>query len=154
MSSYYTKSSRRDRRRNKSYSIKKTGIKDEYIDRQIIAIHRAIAIKLLANLTLVEQVKLRLATFRELGKLNYSQFINWYSIIEMIDEPETFLNAMIEDSPYMRKLRRKTHSLVFFPKKSGRQRLSKMRLVTLRLLMFCYSNSITEKRCLTSKKAT
>ncbi|REL32551.1 hypothetical protein DXX94_00420 [Thalassotalea euphylliae] len=88
--------------------MKKTGIKDENIDRQIIAIHKAIAIKLLARTELLEQVKQRLKDNRELGKINYSQFINWYSIIEMIDDPETFINAMTEDTPYMRKIRRKT----------------------------------------------
>lgn len=98
----------RNKRRNKPYAIKKTGIKDENIDRQIIAIHRAIAEKLLAHLELAEQVKTRLEKQRDEKKIRYSHFINWYSILELIDQPEVFMNAMTEDTPQMRRLRRKT----------------------------------------------
>ena len=98
----------RPNRRNKPYSIKKAGIKDENIDRQIIAIHRAIAVKLLANPDLVEQIKNRLEQQRDDKKIGYGQFINWYSTLELIDQPEVFINAMTEDSPQMRRLRRKT----------------------------------------------
>lgn len=94
--------------KNRRYSIKKTSIKDENIDRQIIAIHQAIAEKLLADVALVEQIKNRLEAQREQGKIGYGQFINWYSILELIDQPSVFTKAMIEDTPKMRRLRRNT----------------------------------------------
>ncbi|WP_286232678.1 hypothetical protein [Thalassotalea sediminis] len=98
----------KQQKRRKPYSIKKTGIKDEYIDRQITAIHKVIADKLLANLSLAEQVKSRLETQRNEGKISYGHFINWYSILELIDQPSVFIQAMTEDTPKMRKLRRRT----------------------------------------------
>lgn len=99
---------RRKKNRNKPYSIKKTSIKDENIDRQIIAIHQVIANKLLKHLTLAEKIKERLKQQRDDGKIGYREFINWYSILELIDEPAVFINAMTEDTPQMRRLRRKT----------------------------------------------
>ncbi|QBF83555.1 hypothetical protein EXU30_13275 [Shewanella maritima] len=95
-------------RRNRPYSIKKTSIKDENIDRQIIVIHRAIAHKLLKQPELAEQVKARLEAQREEGKLGYSHYITWVSALELIDQSEVFINALTEDSPKMRKLRRRT----------------------------------------------
>ena len=50
------KSNKRDR----PYRVKKTGIKDENIDRQILVLHQAIAAKLLAEPALLEQVKAKL----------------------------------------------------------------------------------------------
>lgn len=100
-----------DRRRNKkrkNYSVKKRGMKDENIDRQITVIHRAIAEKLIANPELVEQVRDKLVSRREQGKLSYGQFITCFSMLELIDKPEEFIQHMTEDSLQMRKLRRKT----------------------------------------------
>jgi len=97
-----------NKRKNRPYAIKKTGIKDENIDRQIIAIHKAIAEKLLTNNKLVKQVTLKLTHQREQGTLGYGQFINWISILELIDQPIEFIEAMTEDTPKMRRLRRKT----------------------------------------------
>ncbi|REL35570.1 hypothetical protein [Thalassotalea euphylliae] len=97
-----------NKRRKKPYAIKKTSIKDENIDRQIIAIHHAIAKKLLADTHCVQKVKNKLEQQLDEKKIRYSHFINWYSILEMIDQPEVFLNAMIEDTPQMRRLRRNT----------------------------------------------
>lgn len=101
-------SQNRNRRRNKPYAIKKTGIKDENIDRQIIAIHRAIAEKLLADLSLIEIIKSRLEQQRQQNKIGYGHFIHWYSILELSDQADVFINAMTEDSQQMRRLRRKT----------------------------------------------
>ena len=99
---------RSNHRKNRPYSIKKTGIKDENIDRQIIAIHRAIAEKLLADHSLAVKVKEKLEKQREEKTIRYSHYINWISILELIDQPEVFLQGMTEDTPYMRKIRRKT----------------------------------------------
>lgn len=101
-------SHQRRNKKHRPYSIKKTGIKDENIDRQIIAIYKAVAHKLLANQALVEQIKHRLESQREQGMIGYSQFICWLSILEIIDDTEAFIKAMTEDTPKMRRWRRKT----------------------------------------------
>ncbi len=44
-------------KRNKAYQIKKTGIKDTYIDKQILILHIAIANKLLNHPELIDSVK-------------------------------------------------------------------------------------------------
>lgn len=101
-------SRQRNKKRNRPYAVKKTGFKDENIDRQIMAIHNAIAQKLLKHPDLVDGVKLRLESQRDEGKIGYGQFITWYSVLELFDKPQTFIEAMIEDSQKMRRLRRKT----------------------------------------------
>ena len=99
----------RDRnKRQRPYQIKKTGIRDENIDRQILAIHRAIVDKLLLNPHLLEQVKAQLEERKALGRLPYSQYITWYSIVDSFANPEIFQQAVLEDSPKMRKYRRNT----------------------------------------------
>ena len=98
----------RNKKRNRPYAVKKTGFKDENIDRQIIAIHNAIAQKLLKQPELVDGVKQRLEMQRDEGKIGYGQFITWYSILELFNKPETFVEAMVEDTAKMRRMRRKT----------------------------------------------
>lgn len=94
--------------KHRPYQIKKTGIKDENIDRQILVIHNAIADKLISNPDLVEQVKIQLEHRKKLGRLNYSQYITWCCILELIDSPDRLRKAMLEDTPKMRKYRRNT----------------------------------------------
>ena len=93
---------------NRPYQIKKTGIKHRYIDSQILVIHAAIADKLIQHPELIEQVLQQLEQRKELGRINYSQYITWYSILELINSPQSFKQAILEDSPKMRKFRRNT----------------------------------------------
>ncbi|WP_416308453.1 hypothetical protein [Neptunicella sp. SCSIO 80796] len=95
-------------KRTRPYQIKKTGIKDENIDRQIRAIHRAMAEKILSRPELIEQINERLENNKDNGMLTYGQYISWFSILELIDQPEVFINAILEDTPKMRRLRRNT----------------------------------------------
>jgi hypothetical protein len=100
-------------RKNRPYRVKKTGAKDENVDRQITAIHKAIAIKLLQDHQIgkneyIDQVFATLEVRRDEGRMGYGEFLTWWSMLEMIEQPEVFLNAMIEDSARMRKLRRRT----------------------------------------------
>jgi hypothetical protein len=95
-------------RKHRNYPIKKTAIKDENIDRQILAIHAAITKKLLADPSLVEQVFQRLKERREVRRIGYAEYITWYSLLELIDEPNSFMQGMLEDTPRMRKYRRRT----------------------------------------------
>ena len=93
---------------NRPYQIKKTGIKHRYIDSQILVIHAAIADKLIQHPELIEQVLQQLEQRKELGRINYSQYITWFSILEQINTPKIFKQAILEDSPKMRKFRRNT----------------------------------------------
>ncbi|MDC2890539.1 hypothetical protein Q4575_12240 [Psychrosphaera sp. 1_MG-2023] len=99
--------------RKRSYQVRKTGVKDENIDRQITVIHSAIALKLVsANLkgddAYIKQVLAVLEQRRDEGRMGYGAFLTWWSIMELIDQPDVFVAAIVEDSPRMRKLRRRT----------------------------------------------
>lgn len=54
-------------KQHRPYRVKKTGIKDENIDRQILVLHQAIAAKLLTEPDLLEQVKAKLEERRDNG---------------------------------------------------------------------------------------
>lgn len=95
-------------KKNRPYRVKKTGIKDENIDRQILVLHQAIANKLLAEPDLLEQVKAKLEERRDNGQLGYGAYMHWVSVLELYAEPEQFCAGITEDSPYLRKLRRRT----------------------------------------------
>jgi len=92
----------------KPYRVKKTGIKDENIDRQILVLHQAIANKLLANPELLPQVRHTLSQRQEQGQMSYAAFIHWWSVLELYAQPEQFMLGITQDSPYLRKLRRQT----------------------------------------------
>lgn len=94
--------------RNKPYRVRKTGIKDENIDRQILVLHQAIATKLLAEPALLEQVAHKLEQRRDNGQLGYGAYMHWVSVLELYQQPEQFYRGITEDSPYLRKLRRRT----------------------------------------------
>ncbi len=96
------------RNKNRNYQIKKRGIKDDYIDRQISVIHEAIVDKLIANPELVAQVQSRLDHKREEGTIRYGAYITWTSILELYDDKEAFRRGILEDSHQMRRLRRTT----------------------------------------------
>lgn len=98
--------------RRRSYQVKKTGIKDENIDRQILVIHRAIAIKLVADHQgqgeLIASVKAKLEQRREQGRMGYGEYLTWLSALEIIADTDAFIAAVCEDSARMRKFRRRT----------------------------------------------
>lgn len=103
------------KRRNNSrkpYRTRKFGIKDENIDRQILVLHRAMCEKLIGDSKndglLLQQVKSGIEHKYELGQLQYGAYITWMSALELIDNPIMFLDAVLENSARMRKLRRKT----------------------------------------------
>lgn len=98
----------RSRLRNRAYQIKKNGIKDDYIDKQILAIHYAIVTKMLENPHLVAQVVNTLNERRDTGKIGYGAYITWVSLLELIDEPATFSAGILDYSAKMRRFRRKT----------------------------------------------
>ena len=115
---------RQSKKRNRPYAVKKTGFKDENIDRQIMAIHKKIAHKLLEQPELIEQVKQRLEQQRDDDKIGYGQFITWYSILELANQPDAFIAAMVEDTSKMRRLRRKTPFVGILTEEERQQALS------------------------------
>lgn len=96
------------RHTNRSYRVSKRSIKDDYIDRQITVLHQAMAIKLLAHPEMLVKVHTTLETYRETGRLSYSGYITWLSLLELYQEKEQFVQRIIEDSAQMKRLRRIT----------------------------------------------
>ena len=95
-------------RRPRRQENKRTGLKNENIDRQILVLHRAMAEKIIQFPELVEKVEQKIQQRYEEGKLHYGGYLTWLSIIEHHNEPEIFLQSILEDSVRMRKLRRRT----------------------------------------------
>ncbi|QBY05931.1 hypothetical protein E2K93_16865 [Thalassotalea sp. HSM 43] len=95
-------------KKHRPYQVKKSGIKDEYIDKQIIVLHAAMAHKLLSEPQLLEQVQQTLEQRRETGRIGYGAYITWVSILEMYHQPDVFIKEMTRDDAKMRRLRRKT----------------------------------------------
>jgi hypothetical protein len=96
------------KKKTRLYSIKKSSFRDENIDRQIVAIHQAIAQKVLTNHQLANEVTERLDNWKEAGRIHYGGYITWISILDLLEEPPEFIKAMTEFTHQMRKLRRKT----------------------------------------------
>ncbi len=104
---------KRQQKKKRSYRVSRTGIKDENIDRQITAIHKAIALKLLARFeqgdsTYIAMVEKTLEARRDEGRMGYGEFLTWSSLLEIIEQRDNFLEGMLEDSLRMRKFRRRT----------------------------------------------
>ncbi|NMP31345.1 hypothetical protein HII17_07205 [Thalassotalea sp. M1531] len=96
------------RKSNRNYQIKKRGVKDDYIDKQITAIHQAIVEKLIVQPELIVQVQQRLDDKREQGSIGYGAYITWTSILELYDDQEAFRQGILEDTQQMKRLRRTT----------------------------------------------
>lgn len=103
---------RQPHKKTRPYRVKKTGIKDENIDRQILVLHKAMALKLIADHkaqgTLVEQVQQNLDERRDEGRMGYGEYLTWSSALSFIEDEQSFINAVCEDSQRMRKFRRRT----------------------------------------------
>lgn len=97
-----------NKKNRRGYQIKKRGVKDDYIDKQITVIHQAIADKLLREPELIKEVQARLDKKREEGTLGYGAYITWTSILELYDDRSAFLEGMLEQSSQMKRLRRST----------------------------------------------
>lgn len=91
---------------DKPYNLRKSGLKEKFIDRQILAIHKAIVVKLLKQPELHQQVFDKIEERRENGKLRHGGYLTWYCLMENIHDHKMFADGVLEDSPKMRKLRR------------------------------------------------
>lgn len=81
---------------------------NDAVDKQILALHKAMADKLLAEPTLRQQILHTLEMRYQSGQLRYSAYIHWFSILDQLNHPEVFLAELLSDSERMRKLRRRT----------------------------------------------
>lgn len=100
---------RQKRNNRRPYQIKKTTIRDDFIDKQILAIHKAMAKKVLAKPELIEQVKESLEQKREQGRMGYGAYLTWFSLLDIApSDPKAFYDGVIEYDKRMRKLRRNT----------------------------------------------
>lgn len=100
--------SQKDRRQNRGYQVRKTSVKDEFIDKQILAIHAAMVEKLIQHPELHQQVFDTLEQRLETGRLRYGGYMTWFSLMDNIEDTALFRKGVLENSPRMRKLRRST----------------------------------------------
>ncbi|WP_448568177.1 hypothetical protein [Thalassotalea ganghwensis] len=100
--------SQRNNKKHRPYKVSKRSIKDDYIDKQITVIHFAMAKKLVNHPELLPQVHQTLTSYRENGRLSYSGYITWLSILELYDDSEQFIQGVVEESAQMKRLRRST----------------------------------------------
>lgn len=82
--------------------------KYENIDRQISAIHTAMAHKLIAQPELRLQVIQTIENRYANGQLRHGGYLMWICLMENIDDHQGFLDAVLADTPQMKKLRRRT----------------------------------------------
>lgn len=114
-------------RRNKPerpYHSRRSGLKEKFIDRQILAIHKAIVVKLLQHPELHQQVFDKIEARREAGKLRHGGYLTWYCLMENIGDKKLFAEGVLEDSPKMRKLRRSSPFVGILTEEERQQALS------------------------------
>lgn len=83
-------------------------MQQNFIDQQILDLHKAIAEKLLASPELINKVKITLNERYENGTMHYGAFLTWNCLLEQINDKGLFLKGMLDNSDTMRKYRRKT----------------------------------------------
>lgn len=94
--------------KDKGYRLRKSGLKEKFIDRQILAIHRAIVEKLIISPHLHQGVFDTIEARKKEGRLGYGAYLTWFCLMEDIDNHDAFRKGVLEDSPRMNKLRRRT----------------------------------------------
>ena len=98
----------RSRKLNRGFNRRKNSVKDELIDRQVLAIHVAMVEKLLKHPELHQQIFDTLENRLALGKLRYGAYMTWFSLMDNIHDEHMFRSGVLENSPRMKKLRRTT----------------------------------------------
>jgi hypothetical protein len=99
MSYQGTRNRQRDRPKN---------AQQENIDKQILCLHEAMAEKLITNHGYIPQVLETISSRYESGKMAYGGYLFWTSLMEYIDQPEIFLQTLLENSATIQKYRRQT----------------------------------------------
>ncbi|MFT4940822.1 MAG: hypothetical protein ACI88A_003881 [Paraglaciecola sp.] len=78
------------------------------IDRQIFALHQAMAIKLIAHPELVPAILETIEQRYARGQMRHGAYLTWSCLMENISDTEVFLDDLLEDSATMRSLRRQS----------------------------------------------
>jgi len=74
----------------------------------IAALHKRMAQKLIAQPDLFAKVENTLKSRYEAGMLRHGAYLNWECVLALKSDPEAFMEALLDDSPTMLKLRRRT----------------------------------------------
>ncbi|RDV24261.1 hypothetical protein DXV75_14685 [Alteromonas aestuariivivens] len=82
--------------------------KQTIIDRQILALHTAMADKLLSQPQLFEQVHQVLVQRAENKLISYGSWLMWTGILELKNDPSAFRAALLATDERTAKLRRRT----------------------------------------------
>jgi hypothetical protein len=82
----------------KRQRVRPKNAQQENIDKQILCLHKAMAEKLLANHNYIPQVIETISTRYESGKMGYGGFMFWTSLMEYIDQPDIFMQTILENS--------------------------------------------------------
>ena len=77
-------------------------------DHRILQLHAAMVDKIIAQPELIDQIKVTLDNRLEMGKIRHGGHLTWHCILELITHPRAFKEAVLADTPHMRRLRRKT----------------------------------------------
>lgn len=96
------------RKPNHGFNRRKNSVKNELIDRQVLVIHIAMVEKLLKHPELHQQIFDTLEGRLALGKLRYGAYMTWFSLMDNIHDENMFRSGVLENSPRMKKLRRRT----------------------------------------------
>lgn len=101
-------SSRNKNAASKPYSIRKSGLKEKFVDRQVLALHKAMVEKLIRYPELRKKVIAVIEERYENGRLRHGAYLTWICLMENADDHNLFRNGVLEDTPRMNKLRRQT----------------------------------------------
>lgn len=78
------------------------------MDRQILALHKAMVEKLIQTPELRERVNSVIEERYENGRLRYGAYLTWSCLMDNIDDHDMFRDGVLEDTPRMNKLRRQS----------------------------------------------
>ncbi|WP_414830380.1 hypothetical protein [Alteromonas sp. H39] len=82
--------------------------KQALIDQRILAIHRAIAGKVLCEPHYIERARAVLSERYKNGMMRYGSFLLWESILNHASEPDVFVALLLAEDPRTASLRRAT----------------------------------------------
>jgi hypothetical protein len=94
--------------RRRDQSVESSQPERANIDRQILILHKAMAVKLFAHPELVTSVIETIEQRYAQGLMRHGAYLTWSCLMESIDDSETFINDLLEDSASMRSLRRQS----------------------------------------------
>ena len=100
--------SRKPQKAKKPYALRKSGLKEKFVDRQILAIHKAMVEKLIAVPELRSHVVDTIEDRYKQGRLRHGAYLTWICLMDNIEDHQTFREGVLADTPRMNKLRRQT----------------------------------------------